>query len=284
MLYFAYGSNLDAHNWTDWCTKKGFDPASLEPIGPAWLPDHEPVFHYERRLQRGGALDVKPSRGTATPGALFAVHDWNGLRAKEGVTGGYYRPIEVTVLTADGRAHVATTYTVCDERVGSFVPPGDEYRGFVSRGLALFGHSDVQFRAVAEGAAPAATPRTLFAYGTLMRGGRTHDLIAAHLRAPERPATLQGASLVRIDWYPGLILKEGESVHGELFELFDAPAAVRELDPYEDFMGYGDATSLYRRSLVRVDTESGPTLAWTYVFLGESEGLEHIASGRWRAP
>ena len=47
MLYFAYGSNLDAENWALWCETKGYDSVSIEPLGPAWLPDHELVFHYQ---------------------------------------------------------------------------------------------------------------------------------------------------------------------------------------------------------------------------------------------
>ena len=32
VLYFAYGSNLDDQNWLVWCERKGYDPASLEPL------------------------------------------------------------------------------------------------------------------------------------------------------------------------------------------------------------------------------------------------------------
>ena len=99
MLYFGYGSNLDEENWAAWCEARGFVASSIEALGPAWLPDYEPVFHYQSRLRRGGALDVRPQPGTLTPGALFRVHDWEGLDAKEGVSGAYYRRIEVTAGT-----------------------------------------------------------------------------------------------------------------------------------------------------------------------------------------
>jgi gamma-glutamylcyclotransferase (GGCT)/AIG2-like uncharacterized protein YtfP len=281
VLYFAYGSNLDFENWEAWCRDEGHDPASIEPVGPAWLPDYEPVFHYQSRLRRGGALDVRPRRGTATPGALFRVHDWAGLDAKEGVSGGYYRRISVTALTDAGQAHVATTYTVCDDRVGGFVAPGPEYREMVMRGLSRFDHDHAGFLAAAEGRSAPETPNAIFAYGTLMRGERSHSLLETRVRKPHGRARVAGASLVRIDWYPGLVLDTKGSVHGELYEIDDVGTVIGELDLYEDFLGYDRMDSLYRRSLVRAVSAAGPVLAWTYIYLGDSRLLAPIPSGRW---
>lgn len=281
MLYFAYGSNLDEENWELWCRNKGYDSASIEPLGPAWLPDHELVFHYQSRLRRGGALDVRPRHGTAIPGALFRVHDWEGLDAKEGVSGGYYRRISVTALTDDGRAHSATTYRVCDERVCGFVPPGPEYREMVMRGLSRFGHHHGGFLGAASGAAAAPIPTAIFTYGTLMRGQRSHDLLAPRVRRAHPSAHVVRASLIHIDWYPGLILSDEGFVHGELYELDDVAATLQELDSYEDFSGYDDQDSLYRRSLVSALTNGGSTLAWTYIYLGDADAFPLIPSGRW---
>ncbi|MEM9727660.1 MAG: gamma-glutamylcyclotransferase [Myxococcota bacterium] len=284
MLYFGYGSNLDVHNWAEWCENRGFDPASIEPVGPAWLPDYEPIFHYQSRLRKGGALDVRPRRGTAAPGALFRVHDWKGLDAKEGVSGSYYRRIPVTALTDDGRSHDAITYTVCEDRVRDFVAPGPEYRDVVIRGLRRFGHSTTQFEAVATGAAPPSTLGTLFVYGTLMTGQRTHDLVSGYLESVEGPARFHGGALVKVDWYPGLILDDSGVVHGEVFDLRDPEQALRVLDPYEDFLGYGRDDSLYRRSVVRVLTGGASRLAWAYVYTGDTRSLPLIPSGDWTKP
>lgn len=281
VLYFAYGSNLDADSWVQWCEAKGYDPQSIEPLGGAWLPDYEPVFHYQSSLRKSGALDVRPRKGTATPGALFRVHDWSGLDAKEGLSGRYYQRIEVIALTDDGHAHPAVTYSVCDERLGSFVPPAPGYQETVLRGLSQFGHGHDQFLAAARGESLGSTTTAIFAYGTLMRGERSHDRVAERLRRTHHPARVSGASLVRIDWYPGLVLNADGVVHGEVFEIDDIGAALDELDPYEDFAGYGHDDSLYRRSLVRTHTNGGTLLAWTYVFLGDAGGLPVIASGRW---
>lgn len=284
VLYFAYGSNLDADNWTLWCERRGYEPASLEPLGPAWLPDHELVFHYESRLRGGGALNILPRHGTTIPGALFRVHDWEGLDAKEGVAGGYYRRVPVTALTADGRAHAAITYRVCDPRVGDFVAPGPEYREMVIRGLSRFGHSSDGFLAAASGTAAPPTPSAIFAYGTLMRGERSHDLLAPRVRRSLGTAQVTGASLVHIDWYPGLVLSDQGLVHGEVYELESIDTTLQELDAYEDFFGYERDDSLYRRSLVVAATSTGPRLAWTYVYLGDARAFPLISSGRWSAP
>ena len=281
MLYFAYGSNLDAENWALWCEKKGHDPASIEPLGPAWLPDHELVFHYQSRLRKGGALDVRPRHGTAIPGALFRVRDWEGLDAKEGVSGGYYRRIAVTALTGDGKAHPATTYCVCDERVCDFVAPGPEYREMVTRGLSRFGQRHDGFLAAALGESAPPSPTAIFAYGTLMQGRHSHDLLAPRVRHAHGSAHVVGASLIHIDWYPGLVLSDEGSVHGELYELDDITATLAELDSYEDFSGYDDGGSLYRRSLVNAVTAGGSTLAWTYIYLGDADAFPLIPSGRW---
>jgi len=281
MLYFAYGSNLDEENWRLWCATKGYDPASIEPLGPAWLPDHELVFHYQSRLRKGGALDVRSRHGTSVPGALFRVRDWQGLDAKEGVSGGYYQRLEVTVLTDDGRAHAATTYCVCDARVGDFVAPGPEYREMVTRGLSRFGHGHEGFVTVASGAPASPAPSAIFTYGTLMRGQRSYALLASRVRRTHATARVMGASLVHIDWYPGLVLRDGGAVHGEVHELDEPASMLQELDEYEDFAGYQTASSMYRRSLVNAVTDAGSFLAWTYIFLGDADAFPLIPSGRW---
>jgi len=281
VLYFAYGSNLDHENWALWCEKKGYDVASIEPLGPAWLPDHELIFHYKSRLRNGGALDVRPRHGTTIPGALFRVHDWEGLDAKEGVSGGYYRRTSVTALTDDGQAHSATTYCVCEERVRDFVAPGPEYRQMVTRGLSRFGHGHDGFLAAADGAQAPPTPTTIFAYGSLMSGMRSHGMLASRVRHAHGRAHVVGASLIHIDWYPGLVLSEEGSVHGELYELDDVASTLREFDSYEDFTGYESEGSLYRRSLVNAVANGASTLAWTYIYLGDAAAFPLIPSGRW---
>jgi len=260
----------------------GYDSSSIEAIGPAWLPDHDLAFHYRSRLRSGGALDVRERRGTSTPGALFRVHDWQGLDAKEGVAGGYYRRYPITALTADGHAHPAITYRVCDHRIThGLVPPGPEYREMVLRGLSRFGHDHQALSCAARGERAEPTPSAVFTYGTLMRGQARHALLASKVRSAHGPAYVGGASLIEIDWYPGLVLDGEGTVHGELYELDDLETTLGELDAYEDFLGYEREGSLYRRSLIRAMSSTGATLAWTYVYLGDTAGRKAVANGRW---
>ncbi len=283
MLYFAYGSNLDQAQWARWCAEHGYDRKCIELLGPAWLPDHEPVFHYRSRVDAQGRLDVRPRLGTTTPGALFRVWDWAALDAKEGVAGRYYERVDATVLTDDGRAHQAVTYRVCAQRVQGYIAPGAEYFGYVQRGLFHLGHAQDQLVAAANGQSLPAVPNQLFAYGTLMQGYRRHDLIEEQLCGPPIGATVRGASLVRIDWYPGLVLSDAGSVRGQLMELQDVGATLTVLDAYEDFAGYGTEGSLYRRSLMRSDSDSGTKLAWTYIYLGDTRETPVLASGVWES-
>jgi gamma-glutamylcyclotransferase (GGCT)/AIG2-like uncharacterized protein YtfP len=90
-----------------------------------------------------------------------------------------------------------------------------------------------------------------------------------------------GASLIHIDWYPGLVLSDGGSVHGELYELDDVTATLEQFDSYEDFSGYDGEGSLYRRSLVSAVTGGGSMLAWTYIYVGDADAFPLIPSGRW---
>ncbi len=281
VLYFAYGSNLDDENWSTWCAKRGYSVGSIEPLGPAWLPDHELVFHYRSRLRNGGALDIRPRHGTTVPGALFRVHDWAGLDAKEGVAGRYYQRVSLTALTDDGRAHAATSYRVCDDRLGDFVAPGPEYRQMVTRGLSRFGHGHEGFVAAAANDPAPFQPTSIFVYGTLMRGQRSHDKLSPRIGRAQGDAHVVGAALIHIEWYPGLVLSEEGRVHGELYEIDDLAEWLAELDSYEDFCGYDSDVSLYRRSLVRAVANGDPTLAWAYVYLGDPDPFPRIPSGRW---
>jgi gamma-glutamylcyclotransferase (GGCT)/AIG2-like uncharacterized protein YtfP len=70
-------------------------------------------------------------------------------------------------------------------------------------------------------------------------------------------------------------------VHGELYELDEIDTALQELDSYEDFSGYDNQHSLYRRSLVSAVTSAGSLLAWTYIYLGDADAFPLIPSGRW---
>ena len=274
MRYFGYGSNLNTADLRRWCRERGCEGAEIRELGPAWLPDHEPVFHYLSVARDGGALSVRPRLGAATPGALFEVDDagWRALDRKEGAK---YARVEVVALRG-GEEVRATTYVVAEaHRRSSLVAPRAEYLALVTEALEARGFSSEQVRDAARGLTIDAFPRALFVYGTLMRGEVRERLLCQH--APRRwaPARARGR-LLHLGAYPGLVDGDGE-VRGELVELDDPGAALRELDDVEDFAGYGSSGSLYRRVVIDVAGEP----AWTYRYLGADGAV--IESGDWRS-
>jgi len=248
--------------------------------GRAYLPDHEPAFHYHSPVRRGGALDVRPARGRVAPGVLFEVNDaaLRALDEKEGVSLGRYARVPVTVLDERGAAHSAITYRVRDEWLSArHEPPTEEYAEIVRRGLRSHGIDTKLFEESVQRLGTKGAP--VFVYGTLKQGHcRAHLMgrFTAH-EDGHVPGTL-----VDLGEWPGLLLEGVEPVHGEVFHYDDAPP-LEVLDEVEDFVGYHEGRaapgSSYLRSLVKVRTGRGEVLAWTYVYLGNVR--DHIPGGRW---
>ena len=87
-LYFAYGSNLNFHDWSNWCHENGAGHLAdeLRCVGAATLPDRRLAFTRRSVRRDGGVLDVVPARGHVVEGVLFEANDvtWELLDAKEG--------------------------------------------------------------------------------------------------------------------------------------------------------------------------------------------------------
>jgi gamma-glutamylcyclotransferase (GGCT)/AIG2-like uncharacterized protein YtfP len=116
------------------------------------------------------------------------------------------------------------------------------------------------------------TTTRVFVYGTLMRGGRYHGLLARarHLGAAR---TTSGYRLYDLGPYPAMIREGDGVVTGELYEV-DAATLV-ELDRLE---GHPD---LYLRQTVELD---GGEVVTTYLFVDATELRRSpvILSGNWR--
>lgn len=282
VLYFGYGSNLNLGDLARWCREKDVAPPRLRVVGPAWLPDHELVFHYRSKARSGGALDVRARRGAAVEGMIFET-DERGARVldrKEGAPS-YYERTERVALTADGREVSVTTYVVTDaHRQDRHVPPTDEYVRVVREGLARHGLDDAALVAAAAGL-DAPRPRAIFVYGTLLSGEPRHPIVARHRPLRTSDSSIAGR-LVHLGEYPGWVAGDGGRVRGELVELEDTAAVLRELDDVEGFLGYGVEGSLYRRVIVEAHRASGDAaLAWSYRWLGSADA-PRIDSGDWR--
>lgn len=105
----------------------------------------------------------------------------------------------------------------------------------------------------------------VFVYGTLMRGGANHAVLARlGARYVASARTAQGRTLVDLGPYPALLPKDdardalAPNVHGEIYEIDDA--ALPELDAFEG------CPALYTRTRIPLTTDAGAFEAWAYVF------------------
>ena len=287
MLYFAYGSNLNARDRQSWCAKNEVEDFLAEAAEVGYLPDMEPVFHYRSSVRGGGALDVRGRRGQLTPGVLFEVdaRGWELLDRKERAPD-YYRRRPVQVLTDCGKVLGAVTYEVVPERTEGFVRPTSEYVETVCLGLWDLGLTDLLLSAAARGDSPVPwLVDGVFVYGTLMRGECRHQSLQEDAEVHcTRPARTSGR-LLDLDAFPGLIpaVQQGEQVLGEYYQVADIGRTLGILDEIEEFRGYGVPGSLYTRVLARVDVGAGvPQMAWTYHLAEIPSAASVIQSGSWR--
>ena len=126
----------------------------------------------------------------------------------------------------------------------------------------------------------------LFVYGTLMRGSQR--AMAKRLRQQARfvgQASMPGR-LYALGSYPGAVVSEGprEKIHGEVFEISGAPAALLDqLDRYESCAEGQPRPHPYERVVAKVRLANGRDLmALTYLYRLPVAHLRPIPGGRWR--
>lgn len=118
----------------------------------------------------------------------------------------------------------------------------------------------------------------MFAYGTLRRGGKRHDILQ-QLHAVYVGKGSVAGELFDLGEYPGAV-KSGSTaarVIGEVYRLPNLKTALRILDEYE---GVGAATSLYHREITEVTLDSGQRVsAWVYWLNEAPPHARRIESG-----
>jgi gamma-glutamylcyclotransferase (GGCT)/AIG2-like uncharacterized protein YtfP len=119
-------------------------------------------------------------------------------------------------------------------------------------------------------------PDLIFVYGAL-RKGASNDWRMKDARWLG-PAKVEG-TLLKIDWYPGLVLGSGEWVKGEVYEI--GPELLKELDEFEGIGLEDDRNGEYHRVKRDVSLDGTPTDVWIYEWLKGSEGFEIVGSGDW---
>ncbi len=116
----------------------------------------------------------------------------------------------------------------------------------------------------------------IFVYGAL-RKGASNDWRMAEARWLG-PAEIAG-TLVKIDWYPGLVLGEGCLVKGEVYEV--GPELMKELDEFEGIGLKDDRNGEYHRIRAEVLLAGVKTEVWIYEWLKGVEGYPVVGSGDW---
>ena len=134
-LYFAYGSNMSAENFSGRCP-------DAELVCGAELVGYRLAFNLISTRWGGRAVSVEPSDGDSVFGILWQVSEAD-LAALDLIEGKYER-IEVKVRRlSDESAATAFTYQVRDEhRELDEGPPIDEYRNLMLTGATEAGLPD----------------------------------------------------------------------------------------------------------------------------------------------
>jgi gamma-glutamylcyclotransferase (GGCT)/AIG2-like uncharacterized protein YtfP len=277
MLYFAYGSNLDAADFAAWCQRHDYAAARLDPVAPALLPDRALSFERHSRGRGGGVLTLAPRLGHMVDGVLFEANEAaiEALDNKEGHPQAYRRE-EVHALLADGRAIACFTYDVPPERRVPFAEPTPAYLAVVRRGLAAHGLPEAALLDAAAGRLAAPAVAWLFVYGTLLAG----EANAQHLDGLQRqPATVPGA-LHDCGPYPAMALGTGQ-VRGEILPL--DPARLTALDALEGARPFGAPGGLYRRTVLRATLANGEVQPVQTYVMDDASAFPPIETGDWRS-
>lgn len=107
----------------------------------------------------------------------------------------------------------------------------------------------------------------LFVYGSLISHNSHHYLLEGSKFVGR--AILENYGLYKIAWYPGIVLKEGSKVLGEVYEVDE-----NTLKKIDEFEGEGE---LYKREKIKVILENKKELeVWTYIYLQEVEEENYI--------
>jgi gamma-glutamylcyclotransferase (GGCT)/AIG2-like uncharacterized protein YtfP len=117
----------------------------------------------------------------------------------------------------------------------------------------------------------------VFVYGALRKG-------ALHAWRMEKAcfvgeATVAG-TLMKVDWYPGLVLNGAGDVKGEVYEV--GPALLEELDIFEGIAPENERNGEYHRIKAEVTLANGDHCeCLIYEWLKGVEDYEVVANGDW---
>jgi gamma-glutamylcyclotransferase len=266
MLVFAYASNLDAAQMRARCP-------SAHAAGPARLEGHALAFGGFSARWGGAVASVVRARGRAVEGLLYAltVADLEALDRFEGAPWVYER--RTRVVTGEGGARRRAFVYALRPAAAEPGAPAPRYLEVVVRAYERLGFDPLPLvRAVAEREPVSlrGAHRTVFVYGTLLRGERNHrHLAGARFVGPAR--TLARYALYDLGAYPGMT--DGDRpVEGELYEV-----GARHLDALDAFEGH---PRHFRREPVAL--EAGIRAEGYLMTRAQVAGHPLVPSGSWQ--
>ena len=152
MLYFAYGSNLNAGSLAEWCRHYGRRAPNLRNGRPAILDNHRLAFPVFSEYWGGGTADVVYDPGKYVSGAVFEVGeaDMETIDQKvrrrvepDGRETGVYKRVAVVVRPrGKGRAMEAVTYQGVEQEA-LHIPPTQNYLDLLVAGAFEHGLSQM---------------------------------------------------------------------------------------------------------------------------------------------
>jgi cation transport regulator ChaC len=133
LWYFAYGSNMCAAIFVD---RRGMRPASA---AWGWLDGYRLCFALPVGAGERGVANLVSDPAARTCGVLYRITPEEGERLdrSEGVPGGLYRRVAVTVAASTGEAIAAFTYRSEFSSVGR--KPSPRYMGLLLAGAGEHG-------------------------------------------------------------------------------------------------------------------------------------------------
>lgn len=286
--YAAYGADLNMRLLMHWCEEHHFAQAEFYPYRKAYLPDYELIVNAHSQLHHGGVLNIRPVFGQVTPVCLFEVNE-TGVKAlkRKAQASHKYQYHECLALTAHGQEIQVFTFLIPPEKQSAQTYTISEHykeivmEGAIDLGLDTKWHESVLTEQRQHSCYPG-----LFVYGTLKTDGSNFPFLKSFQLKSAHVAKVEGV-LVDLGAYPGFLCRTDESstVWGEYLEFEKMSTAIRMADQIEEFYGFGNQKSLYRRALISVEIPKlTDKLAWIYVYLNDDPLLSVIEEGYWGLP
>ena len=281
----AYGSNLNADDWEQYCERNNFLSDCLKFQEVVRIPDYQLTFDKRSASRNGGVANIKPALGHVVEAVLFTTNEegLKILRRKEGCPR-VYEEQELIAIKSDGTEVSARVYVVPQSQSEGYVRPSRSYYEICKAGYASYGLCRLQLEKAANGEEPRPLS-ALFTYGTLLRGESRHEAIN-DAGMPDRntqcalTGKVKGCLSTNGD-FPGLKLQNDSVSHGDYFLFNDIEKVLKTTDKIEGFHGFGSKNNFFNRTCIEVDTGGFElSLAWVYVH-HKSLGYP-IISNDWR--